>query len=172
MSEQAFRQLFNSHYAAVSAYVRRRAPSDAVDDIVAEVFTTAWRRFDRIPVDVKPWLFRVAKNVIATQRRSFIRREALLKKLQVSYRDIVDVRGEPTETPSAIAVALSLLSESDREAITLIMWDDLTPAEAAAVLGVPPTAFRVRLHRAKKRLRREFLRVRDSEVPVVSMASR
>ena len=61
------------------------------------------------------------------------------------------------EDPSGrVAAALGRLSASDREAITLIAWDGLRPATAAAVLGQSPTASRVRLHRAKCRLRREL----------------
>ena len=49
--------------------------------------------------------------------------------------------------------ALARLKERDREALTLVAWDGLTPAQAAAVLGEPPVRFRQRLHRAGRRLR-------------------
>jgi RNA polymerase sigma-70 factor (ECF subfamily) len=49
--------------------------------------------------------------------------------------------------------ALAGLSERDREALTLVAWDGLRPAEAAEVLGEPASRFRVRLHRAARRLR-------------------
>ena len=42
--------------------------------------------------------------------------------------------------------------EDVREALLLIAWDDLTPALAAESLGISQTAFRVRLHRARRRL--------------------
>lgn len=44
------------------------------------------------------------------------------------------------------------LSADDRELLTLIGWDELTPAEAATVLDIPPDAARSRLHRARRRL--------------------
>jgi RNA polymerase sigma-70 factor (ECF subfamily) len=62
------------------------------------------------------------------------------------------------EADDRIAAALGRLSERDREAITLIAWDGLQPAEAAAVLGQSAASFRVRLHRAKRRLRHEIAR--------------
>jgi RNA polymerase sigma-70 factor (ECF subfamily) len=51
-----------------------------------------------------------------------------------------------------LAAALRALSESDREALLLIAWEDLTPSQAAASLGITAAAFRVRLHRARRRL--------------------
>ena len=51
-----------------------------------------------------------------------------------------------------LAHGLRVLPEKDREALLLIAWDDLTPALAAASLGISSVAFRVRLHRARRRL--------------------
>ena len=48
--------------------------------------------------------------------------------------------------------AISGLPEADRELITLVVWDDLTPAQASLVLGISRSAGRVRLYRARKRL--------------------
>lgn len=49
--------------------------------------------------------------------------------------------------------ALGQLGDSDREPLTLIGWEGLTPAQAAEVLGIHPGALRARLHRARARLR-------------------
>ncbi len=58
-----FEGLFRDHHVAVVAYVRRRAPQDAVDDIVGETFLVAWRRLDCVPGEELPWLLAVARNV-------------------------------------------------------------------------------------------------------------
>ena len=50
--------------------------------------------------------------------------------------------------------ALAALSERDREVLLLVAWEDLSPALAARALGVTQAAFRVRLHRSRRRLRR------------------
>jgi RNA polymerase sigma-70 factor, ECF subfamily len=49
---------------------------------------------------------------------------------------------------------LSALNERDVEAIVLATWCDLTPRQAAMVVGCSATAFAVRLHRARRRLAR------------------
>jgi len=52
--------------------------------------------------------------------------------------------------------ALKALSREDREALLLIAWEELTPSQAARSLGISATAFRVRLHRARRRFIKHF----------------
>jgi RNA polymerase sigma-70 factor (ECF subfamily) len=54
---------------------------------------------------------------------------------------------------SALLDALVELREGDRELLTLIAWEELTPREAAKALGISSAAARTRLHRARRRLR-------------------
>ncbi|HEV8451455.1 MAG TPA: sigma-70 family RNA polymerase sigma factor [Gaiellales bacterium] len=159
---ERFEQLFRRHHRAVAAYVRRRAPGDSCDDVVASAFLVAWRRLDEVPADSLPWLLAVARNVIATQRRGLRRRGAL--RLRLEHADgSATPRTAPEEPAGRVATALGRLPENDREAITLIAWDGLRPSEAATVLGQSPAAFRVRLHRAKRRLRRELDRADQTD---------
>jgi RNA polymerase sigma-70 factor (ECF subfamily) len=144
--------LFRRHHSAVAAYARRRAPSEAVDDVVASTFLVAWRRLDEVPAGALPWLLAVARNVIATQHRGSRRRGALRTRLEGAESGA----SPPEDADDRVTAALGRLSERDREAITLIAWDGLRPAEAAAVLSQSAATFRVRLHRAKRRLRREL----------------
>ena len=153
--------IFRRHYFDVAAYVRRRAEPALVDDVVAETFLVAWRRLDDIPAEARPWLLGVARKTLATQRRSATRRRLLVAKLNETGQR--PVHTDDPATDAGIADALAQLSENDREAITLIAWDGLTPREAAAVIGQSPVAFRVRLHRAKRRLRQRLKAVGPSE---------
>jgi RNA polymerase sigma-70 factor (ECF subfamily) len=151
--EERLESLFRRHHGDVAAYVRRRATPDLVDDVVAQTFLVAWRRLADVPADPRPWLLGVARKTLATQRRSAARRRSLLTKLETSQRP------SGTEDPMSelgVSEALAQLREKDREAITLIAWDGLTPQEAARVLGESPVTFRVRLHRAKRRLRQRL----------------
>ncbi len=66
--------LYRTHRAAITAYVRRRVPAEAVEDIVADIFLVCWRRRDRVPVDALPWLYAVALRTVANDRRSTHRR--------------------------------------------------------------------------------------------------
>jgi RNA polymerase sigma factor (sigma-70 family) len=165
--EVRLRQLFQEHYRAVWSYVWRRADVALVDDVVAETFTVAWRRLDQVPVDARPWLLGVARRVLATKLRSERRRGLLRERLELEA--VVQRGGDAGEGAGSVAEALSRVSETDREAITLIAWDGLTPAQAARVVGQTAGAFRVRLHRAKRRLRQEL--ERSSALPAVARIS-
>ena len=61
--------LFRGHYQDVLTYARRRVDVDQAQEVVAEVFLTAWRRFDDVPDPPLPWLYRVAANEIANHTR-------------------------------------------------------------------------------------------------------
>lgn len=147
-----FEVLFRAHHPAVRAYARRRVPAETVDDVVSETFLVAWRRLDNVPEDPLPWLLAVARNVIGTEWRGAARRERLWNKAQRLNVDGYVVDGyEVAEGP--VVTALARLNERDRETLTLVAWDGLTPAQAADVLGIPSERFRQRLHRAGRRLR-------------------
>jgi RNA polymerase sigma-70 factor, ECF subfamily len=155
-STDRFERLFRRHHRDVVAYVRRRAPAEAVDDIVGETFLIAWRRLDAVPEQELPWLLGVARNVLATHRRGASRRLALNRRLG-STAGSAATGPEPSANIDGVderlLTALAKLSAKDREALTLIAWDGLEPHEAAVVMGDSPGSFRVRLHRARKRLR-------------------
>jgi RNA polymerase sigma-70 factor (ECF subfamily) len=112
----------------------------------------AWRRLADVPTaDARPWLIVTARNLLFAERRS--EPESGRQPL-----GDIDLEAPAEQLPPELdldhnlARGLRVLSEQDREALLLIAWDDLTPALAAASLGISPTAFRVRLHRARRRL--------------------
>jgi len=150
-----FEALFRDHHSAVAAYARRRVPAEAVDDIVSETFLVVWRRLDEVPQPSLAWLLAVARNVAGTERRGAARRQRLWLKAQSRHVEGCE-RGEAEIADGRVLSALARLKERDREALTLVAWDGLTPAEAAAVLGEPSVRFRQRLHRAGRRLRAQL----------------
>jgi RNA polymerase sigma-70 factor (ECF subfamily) len=150
-----FDALFRDHHPAVQAYARRRVPPEDVDDIVSETFLVVWRRLDDVPETPLPWLLAVARNVVGTEWRGAARRERLWLRAQTDHSEGYD-SSEPESTDGDVLGALAALKERDREALTLVAWDGLTPAQAAAALGEPSARFRQRLHRAGRRLRAQL----------------
>lgn len=160
-SEARFEELYRGFADRVHAYARRRSSSATADDVVAEVFLTAWRRLDRVPDDPFPWLLAVARRVLANRRRAEGRAAALHDRLADSYR--------PAQ-PAAEAVmddrvvrALAGLSERDRELLLLIAWEGLDQAEVAEALELRRGTVAVRLHRARHRFA-EALAAQDVDV--------
>lgn len=154
IEEARLEALFCDYFSAVRSYARRRAPESMVDDVVAETFLVAWRRIDDLPDDVRPWLLGVARKTLSTQLRSARRRSSLVEKLSAAELPAAFSQVDGPDT--GLAGALQRLSATDQEVLALAAWEDLRPREAAVVLGVSPAWYRVRLHRAKRRLLREL----------------
>jgi RNA polymerase sigma-70 factor (ECF subfamily) len=67
-----------------------------------------------------------------------------------------------------IRSALATLGPADREILRLCGWEELTPEEIAAVLGISRIAARSRLHRARRRLRAALADASQTEASNVS----
>jgi RNA polymerase sigma-70 factor (ECF subfamily) len=149
---ERFDRLYRELYEPIAGYVLRRTPS-AEDgaEAIAETFATLWRRLDSSPPDdeVRPWLFGVARKVLANQRRGERRRTALAERL-TSELDSAEV-SVPAGSDGRVARAFSALSEPDREVLALVAWEELTREELAVALGVSRPVARLRLHRARRR---------------------
>jgi RNA polymerase sigma-70 factor, ECF subfamily len=152
MSPRArFELTYARHAPTVKAYVMRRAPASVADDVVADVFTVCWRRLPDVPDDPLPWLIGVAARVLRTHRRGETRRLRLRHRL-VDAEPTAAAEAPALENPT-LGAALEQMRATDRELLLLIAWDGLSPTQAAAVLGIAPATVRVRLHRARGRLR-------------------
>ncbi len=164
MSPSCVDALFREHGADVLAYALRRTDAGSAEDVVAEVFLTAWRRAERVP-EREPvlWLYGVARRVLANQRRARRRREALVDVLGALARHD---GAAPEPGGSALTAALARLRPDDREVLMLTAWEGLDATQVATVLGCTPQAVHTRLHRARARLRAEL----EREIPEVSIA--
>jgi RNA polymerase sigma-70 factor (ECF subfamily) len=147
-----FEALFERHHDAVRSYVVRRSAGVGVEDIVADTFLIAWRRLDDVPEPALPWLLGVARRVLADQRRAVRRRRSLIRRLVQETRFSSDSWLPPPGLSDELIDALRGLSTIEREALLLIAWDGLSSHDAAVVVGCSPAAFRVRLHRARRRI--------------------
>jgi RNA polymerase sigma-70 factor, ECF subfamily len=137
----------------VRSYAARRAGLDAADDVVAEVFLTAWRRIDDLPDDPLPWLLGVTRRVLANRWRGERRRVAMQDRLMADAAEVAE-SPVPLVTDGVVAAALGRLDERDREVLLLTAWEGLGHADAARVLGIRTGTVTVRLHRARRRFAR------------------
>ena len=150
-STTRFEDLYRSCYQDLLGYALRRVdrPQDAAD-VVADTFLVAWRRIDEIPHDrARPWLFRVARNVMANQHRADRRRADLAERLRLELSQATVVQ---PDVPAALGAAFATLAESDREVLRLVAWEGLNAEDLAVALDCSVNAARIRLHRARKRL--------------------
>lgn len=167
---QRFDALFAAYSPSIVAYCGWRAdPASDAQDAVAEVFLTAWRRLDELPEGdaARVWLYATARRVLANQRRSTRRREALRERLAREPPPAATEPPAPAGEEALVRAALMQLGPRDREVLLLSEWEDLAPAQIAEVLGCLTVTARGRLHRARRRFRTAFeaLRAGDDEVP-------
>jgi RNA polymerase sigma-70 factor (ECF subfamily) len=161
--EARFERVYDEYAGRVLAYALRRASPDWAADVAAETFLIAWRRLDTIPAEAElPWLYATERRVLSTQRRSAHRQEAIAERVAAE----TPTPPPPTTLPEGgaprIAMrALARLSAEEREVLLLTAWEELSSREAAASLGCSPTAYRIRLHRARKRLRQQMAALED-----------
>lgn len=154
--EARFERLYAVARDPLARYLARRAALDAVEDLFAEVMTIAWRRLDDVPPDGElPWLYGVARRVLANHRRAHGRFGRLLERVTL-HAPGADPGMAPVGPDPDLADALSRLSATDAEVLRLWAWEELAPSEIAATLGITPNAASIRLHRAKGRLREQL----------------
>lgn len=158
--ESVFRQLYAELYPEVLRFVARRCHPSHAEDVTSEIFVVAWRRYEQLPADSgerRAWLFGVGYKLLANTRRGDQRREALVVRMAETVA-LVD----PGTHPDLVATRVDLVRAWGRlraihqEALALSLWDGLSAAEAAHVLGISATAYRLRLSRARRALRADM----------------
>jgi RNA polymerase sigma-70 factor, ECF subfamily len=169
--EALFETYFRGYAAQVHAFALRRAEPEAAQDVTGETFLVAWRRRAEMPAEPLPWLYGIARRVLANEHRAVSRRQALAARIAAE-----PARDGAVARDDEILQALAALRESDREALLLTAWDGLSAKEAGTVVGCSAATFAVRLHRARRRLARVLIELAaegdpascESSIPEVS----
>lgn len=157
MERRRFERIYTDHYEAVLRYCLRRSSREDALDAAAETFTVAWRRRDEFPADRSlPWLYGVARRVLANQRRSAGRRRSAIAPLRVVGDDGPEPQVVRDFEAEEVVGALQRLRSADRELIALAAWEGLSRDEIAVAMDCTPNAVTKRLNRALDRLAREL----------------
>jgi RNA polymerase sigma-70 factor (ECF subfamily) len=158
-ADAAVRQLYLLHAKALHGYVQRFCPDRAsADDIVQETFIRAWRHLPRLSADdrpLRPWLFRVARNLLTdADRAARSRPSAVQEQPAEDFRD--DTRLDQVLDRQLVSGALQHLSPAHRTVLVETFYRGGTPVTVARQLGVPPGTVRSRLHYALHALRQQL----------------
>jgi RNA polymerase sigma-70 factor (ECF subfamily) len=156
----AFRTLYERYAERMYGFhLSRSRDADAAHDLTAETFAQAWlsrARFrDEAAGSAGPWLFGIARHVLAgSVRRGRLERAACtrLGVLERLDREPATVEPEPTWL-DGLDGALAELPDGQQDALRLRFGDDLTYDELAGKLDTTPSAARVRVHRGLASLR-------------------
>lgn len=149
LTRTEFDQLYRAFAPEILGYLLRRGARDDAQDLLAETFLVAWRRRDDLPSagQQRAWLYGTARRLLLAHQRTRTHHESAIDCAQPELAVAASLGVE-----QVVRGVLAELPEADRDLLTLTAWEHLTVAEAGQVLGIQPTAARVRLHRLRRRL--------------------
>jgi RNA polymerase sigma-70 factor (ECF subfamily) len=156
--DAVIRQLY-SHYAkALHGYVEQFCPDRAsADDIVQETFIRAWRHLPRLSADdrpIRPWLFRVARNLLIDANRAARARPTTTAG---SAGEVgTDAGLEEILDRELVSAALQHLSPAHQSVLVETFYRGGTMATVARELGIPHGTARSRLHYALDAMRKQL----------------
>ncbi|MDQ3894631.1 MAG: DUF151 domain-containing protein [Actinomycetota bacterium] len=165
----AFAALAERNRARVEAVVERMVGDDA-EDVVQEALLRAYLGLSQLrdPARFGAWLCGIAANLakMRLRRRALERKRSLSRALdQLAAEPAIDGSFEELELLDLVRDALDVLPPRWREVVLLHHIDGLSCEDIAAALGSSSGAVRVRLHRARERLRRELAALASASTP-------
>jgi RNA polymerase sigma-70 factor (ECF subfamily) len=161
-------RLWREFAAPLRSFVSKRAPHEVdVDDVLQEVFLRIQEQLPKLrDADrIGPWIFQIARNVVADGFRRRRRREApddpIASESTPPFTDEHERTGEAALT-SCLAPMIRQLPGAYREAIELTELGGMTQVEAARVVGISTSGMKSRVQRGRSRLEtiiKEFCRI-------------
>lgn len=160
-----FEAVYRANVAGVTGFFARRLlEPQSVADLTSETFLQAigsLGSFDPRRGTVRAWLFGIARHVYArycdqvATGRAAAEELAARRELEDDESEQLAARIDDQRAGRELLARLKDLSELERAAVELVDLAGLSPREAASALRASPGALRVRLFRARTRLRRQ-----------------
>jgi DNA-directed RNA polymerase specialized sigma24 family protein len=123
---ERFEEIYGAYRGTVKSYVRRRAPADLVEDVVADVFVVCLRRIDDVPSVPLPWLYAVARKTLANERR---------RRARTAPAEVAVVRDPEPLGDSALSAAFAELGrERSRDSAACRLGGTLAQRERRPTL--------------------------------------
>ena len=148
--QDAFAQLYADYVRMVHAIVLGRVPRRDVDDLVQDVFLTAYTRVAELrdPAAFGGWIATIARN----RATDHLRRSREQVELPEDWPG-----GDPIQAETfAVLEVVRKLPEAYRETLLMRLVEGMSGAEIAERSGLTPASVRVNLHRGMKLLREQL----------------
>jgi len=158
-ADAAIRQLYSHHARALHGYVEHFCPDGASsDDIVQETFIRAWHHLPQLSADdrpVRPWLFRVARNLLIDANRAAQARPMTVPG-EAAAEVGTDSGMEEILDRELVSAAIRHLSPAHQTVLVETFYRGGTLATVARELGIPHGTARSRLHYALDAMRKQL----------------
>jgi RNA polymerase sigma-70 factor (ECF subfamily) len=161
----AFEQLIERHQTLVAGTVARMLGSNSdVEDIAQQVFIRVWKSAGRYVARAKftTWLLKITRNLVFNEMRRAKRHPHLPVQIEPEAEEM-PLKDEATATPDAMLLqtelqaeiekAIMLLPDTQRMALVLRRYEELSYEEIADVLDLSVPAVKSLLFRARTELR-------------------
>lgn len=135
-------------------FARRVTPTDDAGDCTSETLTALWKHRSRLPAaddERRAWAYGIARKVLSNHHRGKARHDRADEVLRAAAA-LASVEDVPDEAFIA-AEALKLIPTRDQELVRLVVWEELSIADAGRVMGLHPGTARTRYARALAKLR-------------------
>jgi len=172
-----FTELYNATRRDLLAYlVRRTGDPEQAADLLSETYLIAWRRLEHVPHGngERLWLFGVARNLLLKTAHHQRLHETLITNIANELERIAQVDGAAPDGPrvDALRDGIARLPANEREALLLTAWEGFAPREIAEITRASANVTRVRLARARRKLRRHLADERRTSERLEGAASR
>jgi RNA polymerase sigma-70 factor, ECF subfamily len=171
----AFALIVSRHHVALYRLAWRIVGNAALaEELTQEAFARAYERLGsyRGEAPFKPWLFRILANLCKDAAKSAQRRERPSADptadgvlAQVPAGAGAESRMDQRRALEALSSAIRALPDGQREAFVLRLLENQSYEEVSETLGVPVGALKVRVHRARERLKEALGPLLDSILP-------
>jgi RNA polymerase sigma-70 factor (ECF subfamily) len=163
----AFEVLFERHRGPLYSFLLRSgADPSRVDDLFQQAFLKAYRAIPQFREEArfKTWLYAIAANVLADDRRVAQRRgpSAELREAMLVEESGVQDDVERVEELDRVKEALVRIAPNHRLLFTLVRFQGLSIADAAAIVGMTAPAAKVTLFRVSKKLGELLAPIREN----------
>ena len=162
--KEPFEVVYEKYFSYIYNYIYGQIlHRERAEDLVSDIFIKAMNNYDRFDpsrASVKTWLANIARNALIDEyRKSSIRQHVSLdveddeqRPIEPSYEDEYGIFQEETE--KEVYKLLTMLSEQERELLTMIYFQKMKNEEVGKVLGINAKAVSERHRRLLVKCRR------------------
>lgn len=159
MRRRDFERLYAEHAGPLFGFLAyRTGHRQLAEDLLADTFERALlrrRRFDPRRGSEKSWLYAIALNLLRDHARRAAVEERALERVDAAPAEVTEP-ATVVEDRDAVARAMTVLGDAEREAIALRFGGGLTLPEIARTCGEPLTTVEGRVYRALRKLRAQL----------------